>query len=614
MPGTTRCDELNHPTIELFDMNIVTTTATAILAGAISFAAHGSQSEEYLPVKKATFVNLLDLLVQKGVIEKKDARGLVSEAEEDAKSEARRRDLLDSHAASHASKKSSGVNLIMPGQQNGGEKEKDSIHVGYVPEFVKREMRDEIRAELREDILKDVKQTAIQDKWAFSDLLPGWMSRLHPYIDGRLRLSQEFYDKNNAPYFNWLAINNEGGISQALLKDNALFNTTVDNLRLQERFRLGFDADIFDSLKLGMRLTTTNFYNPVSTNQEFGNDQGNWLVALDRAFFQYDFIDNDGNDWFTLWGGRIPNTFMSTEMMFSQMLSFSGLVGTFRYHFNQSDSMVSSYHAQPATSRMGMNLGPQTPDSVFATMGFLPIEDTAFSSHDKYMYAAQAGADWLPFMDSRFKIAASYYGYQNVRAIRNEDDSFTYNYTAPRFLQKGNSLGAINDAKNQTYCNSGALGAQNVCLVGLASGFNIFDVNAVFDYGGFAPAHILLSADYANNFGFDAAYIKNMFGQDIAPQTNAYLVRLDVGRPELRQFSDWNFFVSYRYIERDAVMDAFNDPIFHTGGTDAKGYTLAAQYGLAPNTWVDLRWLSSDSISGPPLAIDTINLDLNAKF
>jgi hypothetical protein len=305
---------------------------------------------------------------------------------------------------------------------------------------------------------------------------------------------------------------------------------------------------------------------------------------------------------------------MSTEMMFSQMLSFSGLVGTFRYHFNQDDSMVSSYHAQPATSRIGMNLGPQTPDSVFATMGFLPIEDTAFSSHDKYMYAAQAGADWLPFMDSRFKVAAAYYGYQNVTAIRNEDDSFTYNYTAPRFLQKGNSLGAINDAKNQTYCNSGALGAQNVCLVGLASGFNIFDINAVFDYGGFAPAHILLSADYANNFGFDAAYIKNMFGQDIAPQTNAYLVRLDVGRPELRQFGDWNFFVSYRYIERDAVMDAFNDPIFHTGGTDAKGYTRGAQYGFFPNTWVDLRWLSSDSISGPPLAIDTINLDLNAKF
>ena len=105
-----------------------------------------------------------------------------------------------------------------------------------------------------------------------------------------------------------------------------------------------------------------------------------------------------------------------------------------------------------------------------------------------------------------------------------------------------------------------------------------------------------------------------MFGQTVTPQTDAYYVRLDVGRPEIRHFSDWNVLFSYRYIERDAVLDAFNDPIFHAGGTDAKGWVLGAQYGLADNTWVDLRWLSSNSLSGPPLAIDTINLDMNARF
>ena len=568
-------------------------------------------NEEYLPVKKSTFVNLLDLLVQKGVIEKKDAKGLVAEAEQEARAESKKREAHDRAEADHGS----------PAQDKDGRehldtrnpKEKKNINVGYVPEFVQRKIRDEVRAELQSDVIKDARQTAIKEKWALPDMLPSWISRIKPYMDGRMRFSQELYDPNNAPYFNWLAINNEGGISQAIAKDNAFIDTRVDNSRIQERFRLGFDADVTEGLKLGMRLTTTNFYNPVSTNQNLANYQGNWLVALDRAFMQYDLVDEKGNDWLSVWGGRIPNLFMSTEMMWSSMLSMSGIVGTFRYHLNQDDPAVSKYKSPNATGRYGVNLGPQTPDSFYLTAGILPIEDVTFSAHDKYLFAGQAGADWLLDADSRFKISSSFYSFQNIRAIRNSYDSFTYNYTAPEFLQKGNSLGAINDARNQPSCNTGTLGEKNVCLVGLASGFEVFDVMAVYDYTAFAPYHIMFTADFAENFGFDQAYIKQMFGEDITPQTSAYYVRLDVGRPEIRRFGEWNVLFSYRYIERDAVLDAFNDPIFHTGGTDTVGWVLGAQYGLASNTWVDFRWLTANSISGPPLSIDTINLDLNAR-
>lgn len=599
---------INRPTQP---MNIARTFLAGALAGAFAWPAHAAptaQSEEYLPVKKSTFVNLLDLLVQKGVIEKKDARGLVTEAEEEAKSEARKREAT----ARQEEKAAAGAGAV--GAVAAGGKDKKSINVGYVPEFVQRQIREQVRAELKNDVLKDVKQTAIQEKWAFSDMLPSWVNRLHPFIDSRIRFSPEFYDADNAPAFNWLAINNEGGISQALVKDNAFLNTTVDRMRIQQRYRVGLDADFAGGLKSQFRLTTTNFFNPVSTNQNFGNYEGNWLVAIDRAFIEYDYNDDQGTNWFSFYGGRIPNLFMSTEMVYSQMLSFSGLVGTFNYHFDEDDSAVSAYHNQPPTGRMGVNLGPQSPNSIFATLGVLPLEDLDFTAHDKYMYAAQLGADWLAYSDSRLKLGAAYYGYENVRAIRNAYDSFTYNWTAPRFLQKGNSLGAINDAQNQTTCNVGPLGAQNVCLVGLASGFQVADFTAAFDYAGFAPTHILLTADYAKNFGFSESYIKNMFGETITPETDAWMVRLDIGRPVIRRFNDWSVYTSYRYIERDAVMDAFNDPIFHQGGTDAKGWMIGAQYGLAADTWVDMRWLSSDAISGPPLSIDTLNIDLNAKF
>jgi Putative porin len=70
----------------------------------------------------------------------------------------------------------------------------------------------------------------------------------------------------------------------------------------------------------------------------------------------------------------------------------------------------------------------------------------------------------------------------------------------------------------------------------------------------------------------------------------------------------------YKYIERDAVLDAYNDSDFHLGGTNAKGWVIGGNYGLMKNLWFTGRWLSTDVITGPKYGIDTLQLDLNAKF
>lgn len=595
-------------------MKISTQTAAAFLAGSLAASPAGAAAdpkEEYLPVKKSTFVNLLDLLVKKGVIEQKDAKGLVTEAEEDAKAESRRR--AKEEAAAEA------VGVAAAGK--AGSK---SIHVGYVPEFVKKEIRDEVRKELKDEVMRDVKTAAKVEKWSFADALPEWVNRIHPFLDARLRLSDDFYPSDNYAFFpNWQAINSEGGYAAALQRNDAYLNTIYDRLRVNERFRVGLNAQIADGLKAEVRLTTTNQYSPVSTNQDLGDYNRTWFVALDRAFLQYDYVDGQGQDWLSFWGGRIPNPFMSTEMMYSPMLSFSGLVGVVRVPVQEAAG-AAAYKNQSPTSRYGINTGPQTPGNLFLTAGVLPLQDVNFSTSDKWTFAVQGGADLLVFDESRFKLAAAYYDHHNVRARRNAFDSQKYDWTAPDFMQKGNTIAYINDGVNQTACRDGGgnLGAQNVCLVGLGSNYQILDVTAVFDYAGFAPTHVMLTGEFAHNFGFNANYIHNNFGtqfysvngDSLKPQTDAYEVRLDVGRPELRRFNDWNFFFSYRYIQSDAILDAFNDPIFHQGGTNTQGWVVGAQYGLATNTWLDLRWLSADAINGPPLGIDTLNLDLNAKF
>jgi hypothetical protein len=78
--------------------------------------------------------------------------------------------------------------------------------------------------------------------------------------------------------------------------------------------------------------------------------------------------------------------------------------------------------------------------------------------------------------------------------------------------------------------------------------------------------------------------------------------------------NDWQLSLAYRYLEKDAVLDAYTDSDFHLGGTNNKGFILGAQYGLGKNAWLSARWLSSNEISGLPLAVDVVQVFFNAKF
>jgi hypothetical protein len=93
-----------------------------------------------------------------------------------------------------------------------------------------------------------------------------------------------------------------------------------------------------------------------------------------------------------------------------------------------------------------------------------------------------------------------------------------------------------------------------------------------------------------------------------------YLARVTVGKPTIAKLWDWNAFVTYKYVQSDAVLDAVNDPDFHLGGTNAEGYIVGASLGVARNTYLVLRYLSSSAITGPKYDIDTLQIDLNARF
>jgi hypothetical protein len=84
--------------------------------------------------------------------------------------------------------------------------------------------------------------------------------------------------------------------------------------------------------------------------------------------------------------------------------------------------------------------------------------------------------------------------------------------------------------------------------------------------------------------------------------------------PTMLLQDDWQLALTYRYLERDAVLDAFTDSDFHLGGTNSKGFIVGGQYGLSKSTSLSARWLSSQEITGLPLSINTLQLQFNAKF
>ena len=87
-----------------------------------------------------------------------------------------------------------------------------------------------------------------------------------------------------------------------------------------------------------------------------------------------------------------------------------------------------------------------------------------------------------------------------------------------------------------------------------------------------------------------------------------------VGWPKISKRADWNVSIAYKNIGADSVLDAFTDSDFHLGGTDAAGYVISGQYGLADNVGLRLRLLSANEINDAPLGVDTWQLDLNVKF
>ena len=546
-------------------------TAAVLVAlmslSARTFAAT-SPEQRNLEELRNTISNLLQALVDKGVLTREQAQAMVKNAEDKAGTDA---------AAALAQ------------EQKQSKEDEGAVRVPYVPQIVK----DEIRKEVVSELGPNVKQQVVDDvnaKGGLFTTLPEWMQRMRFTGDVRIRQEGDEFGSGNVAntYLDFNQVNAKGGIAQA--GPSAFLDTTEDRDRLRLRLRFGFDADLGDGFQAAMRLATGTGEIFLTTNQTLGNYGQRYQVAVDQGYISWNGKFSDDRQQVMAEAGRFADPYVATDLMWYNDLTFEGVASTYKFNLisdkeNRRDVYVTA-GAFPLS-----NFSPLDPNTTYA---------------NKWLGAAQAGID-LHFGDSvRVAFAGSYYDFIHISGELNTPDSTLLNWTAPVLVQKGNTMFQISNPSNPT--------TNPVNLFGLAPDFRIVDLIATTEFRFSTGYMVGVTAEGLDNIGFDAGQVFARTGTSVPARTHGYRTDVTFGSSRFGAFGTWQGAVGYRYVQRDAVVDAFNDQDFHLGGTDAKGYTLRFDYSINPRVFLRLKYMAADAIDGPPLNIDVWQVDLNTRF
>jgi hypothetical protein len=513
--------------------------------------------------------SLIELLKDKGVITEEEAQALKQRAEEQPSAE-----------------------IIQEGtsqEKTPVELEEELQEVKQKQEQLEIQTEDALRRSrllerevkrIDEQKIEEIKQKQYKASWAERIKLGG---------DLRLRWQADYFDPDNDPQ-------NEGGSATEPL------NTTEDRKQWRYRARLSLDATILDprevnvgKAKIGLRLTTGNEKNPVSTNETLGDYFNKDGLVFDRAYLQWNWKPEDvwwGNKIpeFGLTGGRLPNPWFYTDLVWDNDLNFEGVV----FNFKTDTLMENTW-------------------SGFITTGAFPLKEVETKS-DQWLYGGQIGIEHRPRYGITYKLGGAYYFYKNVQGVPLTDPlqifEPDFDASVPLYRQKGNAEYNLNPFAT----------SPDEVILGLASEFELLNVTAQIDLAFFFPVHVIFWGDYVKNLGFDQEEVRQLTDDPSYPDTSqGYHLGALVGYPRMVDFGNWNVSLAYKYLEPDSVFDAFTDSDFGLGGTNCKGYTLSGMFGLYRDIWLQARWLSSNEIFGreegfPKLAVDTLQIDINGRF
>jgi Putative porin len=532
------------------------TALLALAPVAQSLAEDEHQSVEEL---RNTVYNLLQALVDQGVISKEKAQQMVKAAQDKAAAD-----------AAAVAKSDQGA-----------------VRVPYVPQIVKDEIAKQVAEEVKPAVVANVEKDAKTQLWGIPGALPDWIARTRIYGDVTLREEGLFYDGTNAPkqnFLNYYAINQAGSIAAA--GENALLDSDETRIRFRGRARLGFESDLGDGFTTGLRIVTGNTTDLVSETQTV-DGTAPYQIGLDELYIRLDERNAQHFPWLSAEVGRFLNPYESpTDLIFHKDLTFTGAATTVRF---------------------GLGDGSADQSHVFFTLGGHQLQEVEFSAQDKWLVAAQLGTNLRLGEAQHLRLAGAFFDYFNVTGRLNPaGEPGLYNFTAPQFLRWGSTVFDIDSVSDPTHQ-----------LFAYASKFRLGDVNAVYVVNVAGPYQLSFTIDAVKNFGFNQQQVEARSGQVVSADRNVGAQgEIAFGYPAAYGTRGaWRSVVGYRYLRGDAVMDEYTDSDFHYfGGTNAKGYYVVVDYGLTTRVWTRLRYLSANEIDGPRFGVDTLQIDLSTRF
>jgi hypothetical protein len=568
--------------------------AVGLLLGGNAMTAF---AQDAAPSPNAT-VNLIRLMVKKGLISQSEADGLLKQANDEAAQ------------ARATAAQPIGVPTTPDGAQPG------DVRVTYVPQSVRNEIRDQVKQE--------VIAQAKSEHWAEPNALPDWLDRITWFGDVHVRDESWLYSRSNATDFiNYAQLNQTGPYDINSITSGQLppiLNSTQNRpnmLRLQAH--IGMHAKLSDTITAGVALASGDDNNPVSTTQTLGGGLDKKDIWLNEAWIRW-----QPNANLSLTAGRMPDPFMVTDLLFAPELNFDGVAAHGELPFSDDFNGFATLSEVPI----------QYTDNNAPTDAY---SSSKYSAGDNWLSAAQIGFKWKLADDVTWKFALAYYYFDRMQGqLSSPCELYTgINYcstddTAPDYMQWGNSVFLLRDIVPNPSSPDNYAQPQ---FVGLVYNYHVADVLNKIDFKiGETPVEV--QAEYERNMAYHEKDAFDRYPDGLGVPVNNYqgstgdssttgpyksgpvgwLLRGIIGNPHPMALNEWNIALGYKYLQPDSTLDGLTDQNFHLGGTNAKGFILTADYGIANGTWVSARYYGAKQVYGPPFTLDIVQFEISTKF
>lgn len=227
-------------------------------------------------------INLINRMVKKGLLDKEEAADLIAQSEQDVVI-ARNQVRDDAQIATQMVIQEAVTRKVIP---NLDPMFDDALRVTYIPETVKKQIKDDLRAELAAE--------AKTQGTALPKGLPEWITRFR--VKGDIRIRSEFDsfpagNDNTGAFPNFNVINTGQPFDIAGTVFSPQLNVDQDRTRFRLRMRMSAEVDMGEGWTAGVRFATGQNNSPVSVNQTIGlanQAQGgnfsSYAIWLERAF------------------------------------------------------------------------------------------------------------------------------------------------------------------------------------------------------------------------------------------------------------------------------------------------------------------------------------------